>query len=144
MSKEYRIKVNKFIGIGNYRKAPRGLQIDRSHLVSRYILYTPEYRLYTISIFFACLFVYLFVCLFVTNNRDNGLTDRAHIFRGTSCDPRKGQNKFTIVLVEVHISIYCCSAYIRIYLLLDNELDRKIGVTAMQFPLVQNRHQTHD
>ena len=41
------------------------------------------------------------------------------------------------------ISIYCCSADIRIYTLLDNELDRKINVTAMQFLLVQNRHQTH-
>ena len=28
--------------------------------------------------------------------------------------------------------------------LLDNEIDRKIDVTAMQFLLVQNRQQTHD
>ena len=27
---------------------------------------------------------------------------------------------------------------------MDNELDRKIDVTAKQFLLVQNRHQTHD
>ena len=27
---------------------------------------------------------------------------------------------------------------------MDNEIDRKIDVTAMQFLLVQNRHQTHD
>ena len=27
---------------------------------------------------------------------------------------------------------------------MDNELDRKIDVTAMQFLLVQNRQQTHD
>ena len=27
---------------------------------------------------------------------------------------------------------------------MDDEIDRKIVVTAMQFPLVQNRHQTHD
>ena len=40
--------------------------------------------------------------------------------------------------VEVIISIYCYSAYIKIYLLLDNALDRKIDVTAMQFLLVQN------
>ena len=36
------------------------------------------------------------------------------------------------------------SADIRIYLWLDNELDRKIDVTAILFLLVQNRHQTHD
>ena len=46
--------------------------------------------------------------------------------------------------VEVKISIYCCSADIRIYLLLDNELDKKIDVTAILFLLVQNRQQTHD
>ena len=27
---------------------------------------------------------------------------------------------------------------------MDNEIDRKIDVTAIQFLLVQNRHQTHD
>ena len=27
---------------------------------------------------------------------------------------------------------------------MDDEIDRKIDVTAMQFLLVQNRHQTHD
>ena len=36
------------------------------------------------------------------------------------------------------------SAVIWIYLSLDNEIDRKIDVTAMQFLLVQKRHQTHD
>jgi len=36
------------------------------------------------------------------------------------------------------------NADIRIYLWLDNEIDRKIDVTAMQFLLVQNRQQTHD
>ena len=50
----------------------------------------------------------------------------------------------TVVSVEVNISIYCCSADIRIYLLLDYEIDRQIDVTAMQFLLIQNRQQTHD
>ena len=50
--------------------------------------------------------------------------------------------KNTIVSVEVNISIYCYIADIRIYLWLDNELDRKIDVTAIL--LVENRHQTHD
>ena len=45
---------------------------------------------------------------------------------------------------QVNISIYCCRADIRIHLLLDNELDRKIDVTPMQFLLVQNRHKTLD
>ena len=36
------------------------------------------------------------------------------------------------------------SADLRIYLLLDNEIDRKIDATVMQFLLVQNRQQTHD
>ena len=43
-----------------------------------------------------------------------------------------------------YFHLYCCSADIRIYLLLDNVIDRKIEVTAMQFILVQKRHQTHD
>ena len=47
------------------------------------------------------------------------------------------------ISVKVNISIYCYSADIRIYLLLDNKLDRRIDVTAMQFLLVQHRHQTN-
>ena len=38
----------------------------------------------------ACLSVCLFVCLFVSNKRQNGLTDRAQIFCGTSRKPREG------------------------------------------------------
>ena len=49
-----------------------------------------------------------------------------------------------MVSVEENISIYYYSAHIRIYLLLDNEIDRKIDVTAMQFLLVHNRQQTQD
>ena len=67
---------------------------------------------------------------------------------GGSCLHGRGSWRWvpslTIVSIEVNISIYCYSADIRIYLLLDNEIDRKIDVTAMQFLLVQNRHQTHD
>ena len=36
------------------------------------------------------------------------------------------------------------SADLRIYLLLDNEIDRKIDATVMQFLFVHNRQQTHD
>jgi len=35
-------------------------------------------------------FVCLSVCLFVSNKRQNGWTDRAQIFCGTSRDPREG------------------------------------------------------
>ena len=38
----------------------------------------------------ACLSVCLFVCLFVSNKRQNGWTDRAQIFCGTSRDSREG------------------------------------------------------
>ncbi len=38
----------------------------------------------------ACLSVCLFVCLFVSNKRQNGWTDRAQIFCGTSRDHREG------------------------------------------------------
>ena len=38
----------------------------------------------------ACLSVCLFVCLFVSNKRQNGWTDRAQIFCGSSRDPREG------------------------------------------------------
>ena len=38
----------------------------------------------------ACLFVCYVVCLFVSNKRQNGWTDRAQIFCATSRDPREG------------------------------------------------------
>ena len=41
-------------------------------------------------IWLVCLFVCLGVCLFVSNKRQNGWTDRAQIFCGTSKDPREG------------------------------------------------------
>ena len=47
----------------------------------------------------------------------------------------------TSVSVEINISIYCLAP---VYELIDDEIDRKIDVSAMQFLLVQNRHQTHD
>ena len=43
-----------------------------------------------LSIYFACLCACLFVCLFVSNKRQNGWTDRAQIFCGTSRDHREG------------------------------------------------------
>ena len=45
-----------------------------------------------------------------------------------------------IVSVEVNISIYCLAPVSS----LDNEIDRRINVTAILFLLVQNRQQTHD
>ena len=53
-------------------------------------------------------------------------------------------HKNTIVSVEVNVSIYYYIADWMIYLWLDNELDRKIYVTAILFLLVQNRQQTLD
>ena len=47
-----------------------------------------------------------------------------------------------LVSVEVNISMF--RPDIMIHLELDIEIDRKIDVTAMQFLLVQNKHQTHD
>ena len=49
--------------------------------------------------------------------------------------------QFTIVSVEVSISIYCQRRFRDSYRLLDNEIDRKI--TEIQFLLIQNRQQTH-
>ena len=47
-------------------------------------------RLIYLYINLACLSVFLFVCLFVSNKRQNGWTDRAQIFSGTSRYPREG------------------------------------------------------
>ena len=47
-----------------------------------------------ISIYKFGLPVCLFVCLFVSNKRQNGWTDRAHFFCGTSRDPREGWSNF--------------------------------------------------
>ena len=51
-----------------------------NHLLNR-IFY-----LYVLCVYFAC----LSVCPFVSNKRQNGWTDRALIFCGTSRDPREG------------------------------------------------------
>ena len=49
----------------------------------------------------------------------------------------------TIVSVEVNIPIYCLELIEGFTSLLDNELDRKIDVTAILFLLVQNRQKKH-
>ena len=51
-----------------------------------------------------CLFWCLFVCLFVSNKRQNGWTDRAQFFCGTSHDPRKGlwMIKFSKICLELN------------------------------------------
>ena len=50
----------------------------------------------------ACLSVCLFVCLFVSNKRQNGWTDRAQIFCGTSRDPREG---LWMIKIQIFVSI---------------------------------------
>ena len=49
-----------------------------------------------------CLFVCLPVCLFVSNKRQNGWTDRAQIFFETSRDPREGLWKIKISNTCLH------------------------------------------
>ena len=46
--------------------------------------------------------VCLFVCLFVANKRQNGWTDRAQIFYGTSRDPREGLWMIEILNICLH------------------------------------------
>ena len=51
----------------------------------------------------ACLSVCLFfVCLFASNKRQNGWTDRAQIFCGTSTDPREGLWMIKISNISLH------------------------------------------
>ena len=76
--------VRKDIEIGLYQirnfaetKIPRKPAATINCAIRRFIIY----------IYFACLF---FVCLFVSNKRQNGWIDRAQIFCGTSRDPREG------------------------------------------------------
>ena len=52
-------------------------------------IHLQDWRRY-LYINLACLFGCLFVCLFVSNKRQNGRTDRAQIFCGTSRDSREG------------------------------------------------------
>ena len=74
-----------------------------SHHISTQISFFLMMRNFSIPIFLrhlylyinlaclsVCLFVCLGVCLFVSNKRQNGWTDRAQIFCGTSRDPREG------------------------------------------------------
>ena len=49
-----------------------------------------------------CLFVCLGVCLFVSNKRQNGWTDRAQIFFGTSRDHREGLWMIKILNICLH------------------------------------------
>ena len=46
--------------------------------------------------------VWVFVCLFVSNERQNGWTDRAQIFCGTSRDPREGLRMIEILNICLH------------------------------------------
>ena len=70
-------------------------QRDTQRNKQRLLLYISKY-MYIIgtqsesSIYKFGLSVCLSVCLFVSNKRQNGWTDRAQIFCGTSCDPREG------------------------------------------------------
>ena len=50
----------------------------------------------------ACLSVCLSVCLYVSNKRQNGWTDRAQIFCGTSRDPREGLWMIEILNICFH------------------------------------------
>ena len=49
-----------------------------------------------------CLGVCLFVCLFVSNKRQNGWTDRAQFFCGTSREPREGLWIIKILNICLH------------------------------------------
>ena len=48
------------------------------------------------------MFVLVFVCLFVSNKRQNGWTDRAQIFCGTSRDYREGLWMIKISNICIH------------------------------------------
>ena len=50
----------------------------------------------------ACLSVMVFVCLFVSNKRQNGWTDRAQSFCGTSRSPREGLWMIKISNIYLH------------------------------------------
>ena len=54
------------------------------------------------SIYKFGLYVCLFVCLFVSNKRQNGWTDRAQIFCGTSRDSREGLWMIKIANICLH------------------------------------------
>ena len=58
--------------------------------------------MWVISIYKFGLSVCLSVCLFVSNKRQNGWTDRAHIFCGTSRDPREGLEIIKISNICLH------------------------------------------
>ena len=66
-------------------------------LINVGFLYIPRVSIYKFG-----LSVCLFVCLFVSNKRQNGWTDRAQIFCGTSRDPREGLWKIKISNICLH------------------------------------------
>ena len=71
--------------------------------VSKYLI-----RFFNLYINLACLFVCLSVCLFVSNKRQNGWTDRAQFFCGTSRTPGKvyESSKFQIfVSIKIRSSL---------------------------------------
>ena len=75
---------------------PKRVKLQRRHLftfkVCSILIFTylfPESSIYKFGLS-VCLFVCLSVCLFVSNKRQNGWTDRAQIFCGTSREPREG------------------------------------------------------
>ena len=64
---------------------------------------SKKWKFYMIYLYLnlACLSVCLFVCLFVSNKRQNGWTDRAKIFCGTSRDPRK--KPWMIKILKIYV-----------------------------------------
>ena len=65
--------------------------------VNLYLIFT-RINIFNLSIYLAC----LSVCLFVSNKRQNGWTDRAQFFCGTSRDPREGLWKLKISNICLH------------------------------------------
>ena len=64
--------------------------------------YIDLFNIDLISIYKFDLYVCLSVCLFVSNKRQNGWTDRAQIFCVTSRDPREGLWKIKISNICLH------------------------------------------
>ena len=78
----------KILAFINFNECTTLSRLILSHFSFQLLCVKPSYILYWFHLY--KYFAWVSVCLFVSNKRQNGWTDRAQILCWTSCDPRKG------------------------------------------------------
>ena len=87
----------------------------------------------------ACLFGCLFVCLFLSNERQNGWTDRDQILYGTSRDPREGLWMIKISKIWLSLNFKSLWFFIGEFFIIIFHCLRKCLQLKLKISLVRNK-----